>query len=127
MHATPSRRHRPAMHVAFWLAVLLVLTAGRAYPQSSSTILGVVKDTSGAIVPGASVTVQNEDTAQIRTTTTGSDGAYRVPALQAGRYSVRVEKMDSTHTWIADSFSMSHRSWPSILFCRWAPRNSRSP
>jgi outer membrane receptor protein involved in Fe transport len=80
------------MHVAFWLAVLLVLTAGRAYPQSSSTILGVVKDTSGAIVPGASVTVQNEDTAQIRTTTTGSDGAYRVPALQAGHYSVRVEK-----------------------------------
>ncbi len=92
MHAISSSRRGSAMYVVLWLVVLLLLTAGRAYPQSSSTILGVVKDTSGAIVPGASVTIQNEDTAQIRSTSTDNDGAYRVPALQAGHYSVRVEK-----------------------------------
>ena len=81
MQATRSNRRRSAMYVVLWIAVWLVLTAGRAYPQSSSTILGVVKDASGAIVSGASVTIQNEDTAQIRTTSTSTDGAYRVPAL----------------------------------------------
>ncbi len=60
--------------------------------QSTGTILGVVKDSTGASMPNASVSVTNVDTNDVRTTTTGNDGAFRVPALQPGHYSVRVEK-----------------------------------
>jgi outer membrane receptor protein involved in Fe transport len=63
-----------------------------ALAQATSTILGVVKDASGGVVAGAAITVQSVETAQTRTVTTGDDGAYQVPALQAGHYTVRVEK-----------------------------------
>lgn len=56
------------------------------------TILGTVKDASGAAVPGANISVQNLDTNELRTTTTGDDGAYRVPGLAVGRYNVKIEK-----------------------------------
>jgi outer membrane receptor protein involved in Fe transport len=55
----------------------------------TGTILGVVKDSSGAAVPGATLTVRNVDTDQSRNITTGQDGAYRVPALAVGHYEVK--------------------------------------
>src|SRR5260221_9516066 len=58
---------------------------------STGTILGVVKDPSGAPVPGAKVTASNAETALTRTATSGEDGAYRVPALPVGRYTLRFE------------------------------------
>ena len=42
----------------------------------TGTILGVVKDPSGAVVPGAKITAVNTDTGQSRTVTTEADGAY---------------------------------------------------
>jgi hypothetical protein len=44
----------------------------------TATILGVVKDTSGGVVPGVKVTVRNVDTSQSRTVTTDADGSYRL-------------------------------------------------
>jgi Carboxypeptidase regulatory-like domain len=85
----------------FWTVFLLLASLGMlslifaAIPvvaQSTGTILGVVKDQSGGVVPDASVTIVNTDTSQSRTVTTGSDGAYRMPALPVGHYSVKVEK-----------------------------------
>ncbi|HVZ60065.1 MAG TPA: TonB-dependent receptor, partial [Terriglobales bacterium] len=84
---------RNSRNAKVWLtAFLFVVTALPALSQTTSSILGVVKDPSGAVVPAASITIQNVDTAQARTTSTGNDGAYRVPALQAGHYTVKVEK-----------------------------------
>jgi len=59
---------------------------------SSGTILGTVKDQTGAVVPQAKVTVVNTDTNATRIATTGDDGSFRFPALLAGHYSVKVEK-----------------------------------
>ncbi len=73
------------------VALLCVLAALPASAQEAGVILGVVKDTSGGTVPNAKVTVTNVDTSASRTVTTGDDGAYRVPALQPGHYSVKVE------------------------------------
>ena len=81
---------------ALLITPLLFLMGLPARAQSTSTISGVVKDPSGAVVPGATVTIENVETAQSRTTTTGNDGAYRVPALQAGRYTVKVDKVGFT-------------------------------
>ncbi len=75
------------------LALLLLVVGAPAFAQlPSGTILGVVKDSTGGSVPDAQVTLTNVDTNSVRTTTTGADGAYRVPALQPGHYSVKVEK-----------------------------------
>ena len=56
------------------------------------TILGSVTDSSGAAVPGATVTVKNLDTGLVRTVTTSDDGSYSAPELPIGTYSVSVEK-----------------------------------
>src|SRR2546426_9194121 len=70
-----------------WIAVAVTGTA----QQNTGTILGVVKDASGAVIPGVSVTIINEETNLTRTVITGENGAFRAPALPVGRYTVRVE------------------------------------
>jgi outer membrane receptor protein involved in Fe transport len=78
----------------FGIGVLfLELAAGPAFPQLfTATILGVIKDTSGAVVPGATLTVRSPGTGLTRTSTSGADGSYRVPALPVGSYEIRVEQ-----------------------------------
>jgi hypothetical protein len=66
-------------------AILLVSSVAMA--QSSGTILGVVKDSSGASVPNAKVTARATDTNHSRTTTTGDDGAYRLDSRPLGKLS----------------------------------------
>jgi hypothetical protein len=73
------------------LCALALLTLPAAAQVSNGAILGAVRDQSGGAVPNAKVTVTNTDTNEARTTTTAEDGAYRIPALRAGNYSVRVE------------------------------------
>jgi len=83
-----------AARLAVCAAVFIVLVTVPAllFSQGSTgTILGVVKDPSGAPVPGAKVTVNNAETDSTRTATTGDDGSYRVAALPVGRYTLRVE------------------------------------
>ena len=43
-------------------------------------------------MPGASVSIQSVETNELRTATTGNDGAYRVPGLTVGHYNVKIEK-----------------------------------
>jgi len=73
---------------------LLALFAGAStFAQTfRGTILGSVTDTSGAAVPGATVTIKNLDTGLTRTVSTSDDGSYAVPELPIGNYSVTVEK-----------------------------------
>lgn len=72
------------------LAALLVPTAARAQ-LTRGAVSGTVRDATGALVPGASVTVTNQDTGLLRETVTSASGLYRVPALEPGLYRVRVE------------------------------------
>jgi len=77
-----------------WVA-LFVLALGTAPVLAqlpTGTILGVVKDSSGGTIAGATVTVTNSDTGLSRTGTTGDDGAYRFPALAVGNYQIQVMK-----------------------------------
>jgi hypothetical protein len=72
-------------------AVLFLLALPAGAQLSNGTFLGVVKDSSGAVVPGATVTVQSLETNQTRKATTDTNGSFRVPALPVGHYDVRVE------------------------------------
>src|SRR5713226_6092643 len=76
------------------LAILVVLSLAVAAKAQTfrGAILGTVRDASGAEVPGAKVTVRNQDTGIERTTETSADGSYRVPELPIGIYTVAIEK-----------------------------------
>src|ERR1700756_634235 len=76
------------------VVIALTLFAGTsAFAQTfRGTILGSVTDSSGAAVPGATVTIKNVDTGLVRTVTTSDDGSYAAPELPIGNYSVSVEK-----------------------------------
>lgn len=56
--------------------------------SSSGTFLGLVRDASGAAVPGATVTIVNQDTNFRREATTGPDGAFELPFIPLGNYTV---------------------------------------
>lgn len=71
---------------------LLLFVAVCAFAQSdNSSISGIVKDPTGAVVANAKVTVKNEGTAFERQTTTNESGFYTVTNIQPGFYEVKVE------------------------------------
>lgn len=76
------------------VCILAILVLGAAAPAQTfrGTILGTVTDSSGASVPGASVTIKNLDTGLLRTVVTSDDGSYSAPELPIGNYGVTVEK-----------------------------------
>jgi len=75
--------------------VALALVAGSALPASPQElrgrITGVVTDNTGAVLPGATVTVAGPALIQPQTTVTAADGTYRYPALPPGLYTVSFE------------------------------------
>src|SRR2546426_5055476 len=71
--------------------LLAVACAARAQVSSTSTLSGTVLDSSGAVVPGAAVTVKNEATGGLFRVTTGVGGTFSVPALASGNYAIAVE------------------------------------
>jgi hypothetical protein len=76
---------------AVWLAALILAAIPLAAQLPTGTILGTVKDSSGASIPGAMVTLRNTDTNLTKTTTTETDGSYRFPELPVGHYEVKAE------------------------------------
>jgi Carboxypeptidase regulatory-like domain/TonB dependent receptor/TonB-dependent Receptor Plug Domain len=79
------------LRVTATLALLLFVCLPVFAQQTTGTIVGAVTDTSGAVVPKATVTVTNLDTnAVVRTVTTNDAGEYAAPLLPVGHYSVQV-------------------------------------
>ena len=78
-----------------WLVGLLAVVVWIALAPSAlaqnAQITGTVKDSSGAIIPGATVTARNVDTGLTRVAVTDGGGEYRLPSLTPGRYSVASE------------------------------------
>ena len=78
-----------------WLMLLgsaLVLAPSAAPAQvTTADLVGTVRDTSGAVVPGVSVSVINEATGVTRTTTTGDGGTYIFTGLPPGAYKLTAE------------------------------------
>jgi iron complex outermembrane receptor protein len=70
------------------VALFAVLAAVPAYSQDGR-ISGVVRDTTGAAVPGVTVTITNQATGATQTVTSAADGTYSV-AVPPGLYSVTV-------------------------------------
>ena len=84
--------NRKLLH-GMWVILMMSLVIPTLAQVPTGTILGVLKDSSGAVVPGAMITITNTDTGLVRTVPTGDDGAYRAPSLPTGHYSVKAEHM----------------------------------
>ena len=73
------------------VAFLLVSSTSPAQTRATAAdLIGVVRDQSGAVLPGAIVTATNTATNVARSTTSQDDGRYALPALPPGTYRVEV-------------------------------------
>ena len=80
------------MRNVFLVAVLVLIAPGLVEAQgTTSRVVGTVTDSTGAVLPGASVTLTNESTGVSFTTVSGDVGRYAFDAVQVGRYTLTVE------------------------------------
>ena len=68
------------------IAFFAITLSGWSQAVSTSQIKGTVRDSSGAAVPGATVTATQTDRGLVRTAVSGPDGSYVIPELPVGPY-----------------------------------------
>jgi Carboxypeptidase regulatory-like domain len=78
------------LSVLFALAVFLG-TGGASAQTGAGSIFGSVVDGSGQVVPGADIIITNENTGEVRRTTSNELGDYTFQAVRPGPYTVRAE------------------------------------
>jgi hypothetical protein len=71
-------------------ALIVLLTAGAAWAQGTAQLSGTVRDESGAVLPGVTVTVTQTNTGLVRTTVTNETGGYLLTNLPTGPYRLEV-------------------------------------
>jgi len=77
--------------VAFLLLALVCLLPATIWAQDTATIAGTVSDSSGAVMPGVTVTVSNPDRGFVRVVASNSAGEYTAVRIPIGNYVVSVE------------------------------------
>ena len=77
------------MALAAFVALVTLLTGARL---AADTLSGTVKDSSGAVVPGAKIEISGATLKAPLALTSGADGKFSAPDLAAGTYTVRVTK-----------------------------------
>src|SRR5438093_3105955 len=72
-------------------SLFLALNTGPLLAQGTGQIGGTVRDEQGGVLPGATISLRNEESGVTRTVTSEPDGRYTFPALLPGRYVLRTE------------------------------------
>ncbi len=82
-----------AAHFTFFVLTMVCLLPVQALAQGETTsaIVGEVRDATNAVVPGATVTITNHETSLKRTAQTDDAGRFNFPQLKPGTYSVTVK------------------------------------
>jgi Carboxypeptidase regulatory-like domain len=81
----------PKRFTATVAVILLSAPWGMHAQVSTGTISLEVQDSSGAFIPGGTVTLTHVGSGQVRTGLTAANGAFRAPFMPVGEYSIRVE------------------------------------
>ena len=76
----------------FLIGVALAAVCSLSHGQQTGEFTGTVADTSGAVIPDATVTATNAATQQARTTTSNQTGNYTLPYLTPGVYTLKAQK-----------------------------------
>ena len=112
------KRLRRLLRCIFILPLILFFASQIYAQKDTGSIVGVVKDAGGGVVPGAKVTARDVDRGVEFTTTTDSNGEYVAGPLKVGRYTVTVEK-DKFKTAVAGPVlflsSLTASSWLVII------------
>src|SRR5438105_12036994 len=100
------------------LSLLLVcaLSAASLFARSSTgtaTMVGAVTDPTGAVVPGAKVTVTNKDAGFVFTSVSTSEGTWYIPNLNPGNYQLKIEA-SGFKTYIQDGISLRTAEEPRL-------------
>jgi hypothetical protein len=70
------------------LAVLLLVATAAMAQETRGSIEGIVKDNTGAVLPGATVEARSPALVGVETSTSDAAGIYRFPALPPGTYEI---------------------------------------
>lgn len=100
------------MRHTFVIAIALALASiipAAAYAQATGSIVGVVTDETGAVMPGVTIEATNIGTNQVRTSLTGSDGYYSIPLVPPGQYQVK-GTLQGFKTFIRDGVTVTVES-----------------
>src|SRR6266404_2187008 len=84
------KRHR--LEILFVVLALLVLNTIASGQSITGSISGTVMDSSGGVIPTATVTLTSDKFNQARSVTTNGEGRFNFAALQPGTYSIKVEQ-----------------------------------
>jgi hypothetical protein len=76
---------RPAYLLLFAL-LLLLFSYGLVWAQATAQISGIVRDQSGAVLPGVEINATQTETGIMRTTVTNETGSFVLPNLPLGPY-----------------------------------------
>src|ERR1700686_821311 len=87
-HSTAGGRLSRALHVAAVLTFFFLFTLPLAAQFDTGTIAGSVTDSSGAVIPSATVTIANVGTGIKKTLNTDTGGNFTASALPSGNYVV---------------------------------------
>jgi hypothetical protein len=72
-----------------WITILVISLAVISFGQAEQgRIAGIVKDASGALVPGVTIAIKNDRTGEERTALSGDTGSYVIAALRPSVYTV---------------------------------------
>ena len=94
--------------ITLFLAISAVfLFCGRisAQVETQSTLTGIVVDTTGAVIPGATVTAVQEETHLVRTTVSNQTGVFEIGGLPVGTYSVKITQ-PGMKTWEVNNLNL---------------------
>src|SRR5262245_14511086 len=96
-------------------SLIWLLAAGTGWAQAvaGSQVSGVVRDSSGGVLPGVEVTITKTDTGTVRTVYTGADGSYVLPNLPVGPYRLKVV-LQGFNTYVQEGIILQVNTNPTI-------------
>ena len=93
--------------------LILLATTPVAWAQASAQLAGSVRDESGAVLPGVTVTVTQTDTGFTRTAVTDESGNYVMPNLPTGPYRLEVS-LQGFRTYVQTGIVLQVAATPTI-------------
>jgi hypothetical protein len=79
------------VRIVSWVLAALLVAANVAAQQGTTEIRGHVADAQGAMLPGVTVTLRNQDSGLFRETVTGPEGIFFISGLVPGTYMIEAE------------------------------------
>lgn len=95
---------RTVLAISICLSCFFVLSGGSALAQAiSGTVVGTVRDATGAVLPGANISATNTNTGISQSAVSGSGGEYTIPNLAPGTYKITAQTKGFTTAVVQNS------------------------